>query len=87
MPFAPQGLLQIGGRKKKIGNLPLVAIGGISLERIAGVFEAGADSTTVVTDVTRNVDPEARGPRRRRKAACNPARPVWPAGIRGNQWP
>ncbi len=60
MPFAPQGLPRIGEWKKKIGNRPLVAIGGISLERVAGVLEAGADSAAVVTDITRNADPEAR---------------------------
>jgi thiamine-phosphate pyrophosphorylase len=60
MPFAPQGLPRIGEWKKKIGVLPLVAIGGITLERIAGVFEAGADSAAVVTDITLNANPEAR---------------------------
>ncbi len=33
MPFAPQGLARIGEWKKKIGDIPLVAIGGITLER------------------------------------------------------
>ena len=43
-----------------IGDLPLVAIGGITLERAPGVLAAGADSIAVVTDVLRNADPEAR---------------------------
>jgi thiamine-phosphate pyrophosphorylase len=60
MPFAPQGLARIGEWKRAIGDVPLVAIGGITLERIAGVVEAGADSAAVVTDITRNADPEAR---------------------------
>jgi thiamine-phosphate pyrophosphorylase len=60
MPFAPQGLARIGEWKKKIGTLPLVAIGGITLERVEGVLAAGADSAAVVTDVTLNADPEAR---------------------------
>jgi thiamine-phosphate pyrophosphorylase len=38
----------------------LVAIGGISVERAPGVFAAGADVVAVVTDITRNPDPEAR---------------------------
>ncbi|MEJ0092472.1 MAG: thiamine phosphate synthase [Methylocella sp.] len=60
MPFGPQGLLRIGEWKKRIGEIPLVGIGGISLERVAGVLEAGADSAAVVTDITLNADPEQR---------------------------
>lgn len=60
MAFAPQGLARIGAWKKKIGAIPLVAIGGITLERATGVFEAGADVVSVVTDIVRAVDPEAR---------------------------
>lgn len=60
MEFAPQGLARIGEWKKKIGTIPLVAIGGITLERAAGVFEAGADVISVVTDVTRAADPDCR---------------------------
>ncbi|ACK50382.1 thiamine-phosphate pyrophosphorylase [Methylocella silvestris BL2] len=60
MPFAPQGLARIGEWKKRIGTIPLVAIGGITLERAPGVLEAGADSAAVVTDITLNADPEAR---------------------------
>ena len=40
--------------------LPLVAIGGLNVERLQGVFDAGADSAAVVTDITLNADPEAR---------------------------
>jgi len=60
MAFAPQGLARIGEWKKKIGAIPLVAIGGITLERAKGVFEAGADVVSVVTDITLAADPEAR---------------------------
>ena len=60
MPFAPQGLARIGEWKERIGALPLVAIGGITLERAPGVLEAGADSAAVVTDITLNADPERR---------------------------
>jgi thiamine-phosphate pyrophosphorylase len=60
MRFAPQGLETIGEWKRRIGALPLVAIGGITLERAPGVLQAGADSIAVVTDVLRNPDPEAR---------------------------
>lgn len=60
MPFEPQGLARIGEWKRKIGAIPLVAIGGITLERIKGVLAAGADSAAVVTDVIMNADPEQR---------------------------
>jgi thiamine-phosphate pyrophosphorylase len=60
MPFAPQGLERLSDWKKKIGSVPLVGIGGISLDRAKGVLEAGADSAAVVTDITLNADPETR---------------------------
>jgi thiamine-phosphate pyrophosphorylase len=60
MPFAPQGLARLGEWKRKIGSIPLVGIGGISLDRAKGVLEAGADSAAVVTDITLNANPEAR---------------------------
>ncbi|NTG88579.1 thiamine phosphate synthase [Rhizobium rhizogenes] len=60
MPWAPQGLDRLREWKDRIGGLPLVAIGGLNLDRIAGVFENGADSAAVVTDITLNADPEAR---------------------------
>jgi thiamine-phosphate pyrophosphorylase len=60
MRFAPQGLDRIGAWKRAIGPIPLVAIGGITLERAPAVFNAGADSIAVVSDVTLNADPDAR---------------------------
>jgi thiamine-phosphate pyrophosphorylase len=60
MPWAPQGLPRIGEWKRIVGALPLVAIGGITLERAAGCFSAGADGVAVVSDVTRHPDPPAR---------------------------
>jgi thiamine-phosphate pyrophosphorylase len=60
MRFGPQGLARIGEWKRRIGAIPLVAIGGITLERGPGVFAAGADSIAVVSDVTQNPAPEAR---------------------------
>lgn len=60
MRFAPQGLERIAEWKRRIGALPLVAIGGITLERAPGVFAAGADSIAVVSDVTQNADPDRR---------------------------
>jgi thiamine-phosphate pyrophosphorylase len=60
MPWAPQGLERITEWKRRIGNLPLVAIGGLTAERVPGVFAAGADSAAVVTDIVRNADPDQR---------------------------
>lgn len=60
MKWAPQGVEKVGRWKRQIGELPLVAIGGLNPERLPGVFENGADIAAVVTDITRNADPEAR---------------------------
>lgn len=60
MPWAPQGLERVGAWKRKVGDVPLVGIGGISLERAAGVFAAGADIVSAVTDITLDPDPQAR---------------------------
>jgi thiamine-phosphate pyrophosphorylase len=60
MPWAPQGLERITEWKRRIGDLPLVAIGGLTVDRVPGVFAAGADSAAVVTDIVRNADPDQR---------------------------
>jgi thiamine-phosphate pyrophosphorylase len=60
MKWAPQGLERIGAWKRRIGNLPLVAIGGITPDRAAGVIAAGADSVAVITDFMTSPHPEAR---------------------------
>jgi len=60
MKWAPQGLDRLGAWKKRVVPLPLVAIGGLNIDRLAGVFGAGADSAAVVTDITLSTDPEAR---------------------------
>jgi thiamine-phosphate pyrophosphorylase len=60
MRFAPQGIAKITEWKKRIGDIPLVAIGGIKLEHAPEIFAAGADSIAVVSDVTQNADPDAR---------------------------
>ena len=60
MRFAPQGIAKITEWKRRVGNIPLVAIGGIKFEHAAEIFAAGADSIAVVSDVTQNADPDAR---------------------------
>lgn len=60
MKWAPQGLERVARWKKIAGDTPLVAIGGLTVERLPGVFAAGADSAAVVTDIQQAEDPEAR---------------------------
>jgi thiamine-phosphate pyrophosphorylase len=60
MPWAPQGLKRITEWRRLVGARPLVAIGGLTVERLPGVLAAGADSAAVVTDVLRHADPEGR---------------------------
>ncbi len=59
MPWAPQGLARLG-EWKALAKRPLVAIGGITLERAPQVFAAGADSIAVVSDVVFHPDPDQR---------------------------
>jgi len=60
MRFQPQGVPKIAVWKKRVGDIPLVAIGGIKLEHADEIFASGADSIAVVSDVTQNSDPDAR---------------------------
>jgi thiamine-phosphate pyrophosphorylase len=60
MKWAPQGLERVSEWKRRIGGIPLIAIGGLTVERAPGVLAAGADVVSVVTDITLNADPEAR---------------------------
>ncbi len=60
MAWAPQGVPRVTEWKRRVGETPLVAIGGLTPERGRLVLEAGADSAAVVTDVLRHADPEAR---------------------------
>jgi thiamine-phosphate pyrophosphorylase len=45
---------------RPLTNKPIVAIGGITLERAAGVIQAGADSITVISDILVAPDPGQR---------------------------
>ncbi|WP_111558727.1 thiamine phosphate synthase [Paracoccus sediminilitoris] len=60
MAWGPQGLARVTEWKRLIGPIPLVAIGGFTVERAKGAFDAGADVVSAVTDITLNADPEAR---------------------------
>lgn len=73
MKWQAQGLDRIGEWKRRVGPIPLVAIGGLTVDRAPGVLAAGADIAAVVTDITLNPDPEART--RAWVAATRPAVP------------
>ncbi|WP_282027501.1 thiamine phosphate synthase [Ruegeria faecimaris] len=60
MKWQQQGLPRVTEWKARVGDTPLVGIGGMSVERAPGVLQAGADIVSVVTDITLNTNPEAR---------------------------
>lgn len=60
MKWVPQGLGRVTEWKRRAGAVPLVAIGGITPDRLPFVLAAGADSAAVVTDIQTATDPEAR---------------------------
>jgi thiamine-phosphate pyrophosphorylase len=60
MEWHQQGLERVTEWKRLIGDLPLVAIGGMRVDRAAGAFAAGADIVSVVTDITLSDDPDTR---------------------------
>ncbi|WP_299546062.1 thiamine phosphate synthase [uncultured Tateyamaria sp.] len=60
MKWHQQGVEKLTLWKERVGEIPLVAIGGMSVARAEGAFSAGADIVSAVTDITLNDDPEAR---------------------------
>jgi len=60
MKWKPQGLQRVGEWKRRIGRIPLVAIGGITPDRAPDVLAAGADHVSVITDFLTHPDPEQR---------------------------
>ncbi|SEB62845.1 thiamine phosphate synthase [Rhodobacter sp. 24-YEA-8] len=60
MKWHQQGVEKLADWKARIGDIPLVAIGGLTPARAAEAFAAGADLVSVVTDITLNPDPEAQ---------------------------
>ena len=60
MKWHEQGLEKLTEWRKRVGSTPLVGIGGMTMDRAAGVFAAGADIVSVVTDITLDKDPEAK---------------------------
>jgi len=60
MKWHEQGLDRLRDWRDLVGQTPLVAIGGMSVARAAGAFDAGADSVAAVTDITLHANPEGR---------------------------
>ena len=60
MKWHRQGVEKLTEWKARIGDIPLIAIGGMTPERAMLAFAAGADVASAVTDITLNSDPEAR---------------------------
>jgi thiamine-phosphate pyrophosphorylase len=60
MPWAPQGTERLGEWKRLIGDRPLVAIGGLTLERALLCLKSGADIVAVVGDIVNHRDPIAQ---------------------------
>lgn len=60
MPWQPQGAENVTRWKQRVGQIPLCAIGGITLERAPAIYAAGADLIAVVSDVTAADNPEQR---------------------------
>ena len=60
MKWDEQGIAKLSVWRELIGETPLIAIGGMSIDRAAGAFEAGADVVAAVTDITLNASPEDR---------------------------
>lgn len=60
MKWHEQGVSKLAEWKVRVGNIPLIAIGGLTPDRAAPAIAAGANAVSVVTDITLNSDPEAR---------------------------
>ena len=58
MPYEPVGLARLALWAKQAAPYPVVAIGGISLDRMPGVLACGVDGVAVVSAVTLADDPQ-----------------------------
>lgn len=58
MPYEPVGLERLGLWTRAAAPYPVVAIGGISLDRLPGVLACGVDGAAVVSAVTQAADPQ-----------------------------
>ncbi|MGB3245578.1 MAG: thiamine phosphate synthase [Sulfitobacter sp.] len=60
MKWHEQGIAKLTTWRNLIGETQLIAIGGMSIDRASGAFDAGADVVAAVTDITLNESPEDR---------------------------
>ncbi|MBW4962227.1 thiamine phosphate synthase [Sulfitobacter sp. CW3] len=60
MKWHQQGVEKLTTWRAAIGDTPLIAIGGMNIDRATGAFAAGADVVAAVTDITLNDSPETR---------------------------
>ncbi|MEO9898509.1 MAG: thiamine phosphate synthase [Paracoccaceae bacterium] len=60
MKWHEQGIDRLTTWRDLIGDTPLIAIGGMSIDRASGAFAAGADVVAAVTDITLHDSPEDR---------------------------
>jgi thiamine-phosphate pyrophosphorylase len=58
--YAAVGLELVGNAARLAGELPIVAIGGITLENAGSVIEVGATSVAVISDLLVGNDPRSR---------------------------
>lgn len=58
MKWNPQGLDKLRTWREIVGDIPLVAIGGLRPDRAQGAFGHGADIVSAVTDITLADNPE-----------------------------
>ena len=57
MPYEPVGLVRLAEWARLAAPYPVVAIGGISVQRLASVLACGVDGVAVVSAVTLAADP------------------------------
>lgn len=56
MPSAPQGIANLAAQVKDLGDIPTVAIGGITASHFADVLATGVGSIAVISAVTQAED-------------------------------
>jgi thiamine-phosphate pyrophosphorylase len=58
--YTAVGLALVGAALKRVGDVPVVAIGGITLETAPAAIQAGAAQVAVISDLLTGGDPAAR---------------------------
>lgn len=58
--YAAVGLQLVSTASRLAGSMPVVAIGGVTLDNARSAIDAGAAAVAVISDLTADRDPEAR---------------------------